>query len=80
MYRISRFQELLKGLPRGIFDQLVMKHGADKYSKGFGSWNHLLAMVYSQLSGTTSLRHLETGFNSQIAHHYHLGVRVKKHP
>jgi putative transposase len=64
----------MKGLPRGSFDQLVKKHNADKYSKGFGHWDHLVAMLYAQLSGTTGLRPLETGFNSHVAHHYHLGT------
>ena len=74
MYRISRFQELMKGLPRGTFDRMVEKHQANKYSKTFRCWDQLLAMVYGQLSGSSSLRQLETGFNSHIAHHYHLGT------
>ena len=64
----------MKGLPRGTFDQLIRQHHADKYSKRFGHWDHLLAMLYAQLSGTTGLRPVETGFNSQVAHHYHLGT------
>uniref|UniRef100_UPI002484C0E2 IS4 family transposase n=1 Tax=Collimonas antrihumi TaxID=1940615 RepID=UPI002484C0E2 len=74
MFSITTFQELMKGLPRGTFDQLVKKHNADKYSKRFGHWNHLIAMLYVQLSGTTGLRPVETGFNSHVAHHYHLGT------
>jgi IS4 transposase len=64
----------MKGLPRGAFDQLVKRHNADKYCKRFGHWDHLIAMVYAQLSGTTGLRPLETAFNSHTAHHYHLGT------
>jgi IS4 transposase len=63
----------MKGLPRGTFDQLVKRHNADKYCKKFGHWNHLIAMLYGQLSGATGLRPLEAGFNSHEAHHYHLG-------
>lgn len=74
MYRISRFQELMKGLPRSVFDRMVEKHQADKYCKTFRSWDQLLAMVYGQLSGSSSLRQLETAFNSHIAHHYHLNT------
>ncbi|WP_141766122.1 DUF4372 domain-containing protein, partial [Pseudomonas sp. HMSC75E02] len=47
MFRISRFHDVLKALPRGVFDRLV----ADKHSKRFGSWDHLVAMVYAQLAG-----------------------------
>jgi IS4 transposase len=35
-------------------------------------------MVYVQLSGTTSLRQLEAGFNAQAAQHYHLNGRCVK--
>jgi len=72
MYRITRFQELLKGLPRGSLDKTVQQLKADKYSKHFGHWEHLVAMLYGQWSGASSLRALETGYNSHVAHHYHL--------
>jgi IS4 transposase len=62
----------MKALPRGTFDRIVQTHQADKHSKGFGCWDQLIAMVYAQLSGASSLRVLETGFNSQHTQHYHL--------
>lgn len=68
----------MKGLPRGTFDQLVKRRNADKYCKRFGHWDHLVAMLYAQLSGATGLRPLETGFNSHVAHHYHLGTSAIK--
>lgn len=51
--------------PRGIFDAAVREHGTDKYSKGFGSWDHLMVMVFAQLSGASSLRVVEAAYNSQ---------------
>jgi IS4 transposase len=74
MFSISTFQELLKGLPRQKFDSLVRKHNADKYSKKFSHWQHLIAMMYGQLSGASSLRTLAIGFNSHHSHHPHLGA------
>jgi len=74
MFRITNFQELMKGLPRSAFDQVVRKHNADKYCKRFGHWDHLIAMMYAQLSGTTGLRPLQTAFNSHEPHLYHLGT------
>lgn len=74
MFRISRFHDVLKALPRGVFDRLVAEQGADKHSKRFGSWDQLVAMVYGHLAGVSSLRELEASFNSQPAHHYHLGT------
>jgi putative transposase len=64
----------MKALPRGAFDRVVQTHQADKHSKGFACWDQLLAMVYAQLSDASSLRVLETGFNSQRTQHYHLGT------
>lgn len=78
MYRNTRFGELMKGLSRGAFERVVQHHQADKYSKGFRSWDQLIAMIYAQLSGCRSLRELEVSFNAQASHHYHLGSRTIK--
>ena len=40
--------------------------------KGFDSWDHLISMIFAQLSGSRSLRELEVSYNSLAAHHYHL--------
>lgn len=78
MFSISTFHELLKGLPRAKFDGLVKKRNADKYCKKFGHWQHLIAMMYGQLSEVPGLRPLVTGFNSNVSHHYHLGTETIK--
>ncbi len=74
MFSITTFSELLKGLPRSAFEKVVKKHNADKYCKRFRHWDQLIAMLYAQLSGASSLRALESGFNSQRSHHFHLGT------
>lgn len=68
----------MKGLPRAQFQELVKRRNADKYCKRFFHWDHLIAMLYAQLSGTTGLRPLETGFNSHTLHHYHLQTSAIK--
>jgi hypothetical protein len=78
MYSKTQFGQLLEGFPRGSFEKIVAEEGADKYSKGFRSWDQYVAMMYGHLSGCKSLRELETGFNAQAAHHYHLGTRPIK--
>jgi putative transposase len=78
MFSITNFNELLKGLPRSTFDGVVRRHRADKYCKQFKHWNHLIVMLYAQLSGTTGLRPLQAKFNSQAAAQYHLGVKPLK--
>lgn len=74
MFSISRIQQVFQAVPRGAFDRIVREHAADRYSKGFGCWQQLLAMVYVQLSGATSLRQLEAGLNLHPRQHYHLNM------
>lgn len=78
MYSKTHFGQLLEGFPRGTFERLVSQEQTDKYSKGFRSWDHFVAMTYGHLSGCKSLRELEAGFNAQTAHHYHLGTKPLK--
>lgn len=75
IYSISRIQQVLQGLPRGAFQNAVDKHRGDRHCKGFSCWSHLVAMVYAQLSGVSSLRELEAGFNQHRSQHYHLHAR-----
>jgi putative transposase len=72
MSTITTFHEVLKGLPRAVFNRCVERHHADRCCKRFHHWDHLLAMVYAQLSGVSSLRVLELGFNSHAMHHHQL--------
>lgn len=76
MYTNTRFAELLKALPRPVFEKHVRQFDADKQCKGFKTWDQLIALMYAQISGATSLREVEAGFNSQKLHHYHLGTRT----
>jgi putative transposase len=74
IYSISRIQQVLAGLPRGAFEAIVERHRGDRHCKGFSCWDHLVAMTYAQLSGVSSLRELEAGFNQHRSHHYHLNT------
>jgi putative transposase len=72
MYKHNTFSELLKLLDRSIVRKSVKQHESDKYSKGFGTWNQLVAMIFSQLVGCRSLRDLEIRFNAKKQCHYQL--------
>lgn len=74
MYSISIFGQLLKGLPRSDFDRLVKRRNADKYCKSYKHWNHLVTMVFAQLTKASGLRTLEASFNQHRSHHHHLGM------
>lgn len=46
-------------LDRGYFDYLVKKHGGNRHVKTYTCWNHLLTMLWAQLTGRKSLRDIE---------------------
>lgn len=73
-YSDSILGHLLKVLPRRWLAGVVDRCDGDAYDKKFGSWDHLVILVYAQLAGVTSLRALEAGWNANAHHHYHLGV------
>jgi IS4 transposase len=74
MFSLSQIGQTIGHLPRPAFDKIVERHRGDRYAKRFSTWDHVVAMVYAQLSGIRSLRELETGFNQHRNHHYHLGT------
>jgi putative transposase len=73
-YLDSIFGSLLKLVDRRQFRAIVQRHDADAYDKTFKSWDHLVALIFAQLSHIDSLRGLELAFNSNAQHHYHLNV------
>jgi putative transposase len=73
-YRGSIFGRLLEPINRRQFQTVVDGLDGDAYDKSFKSWDHLVALIYAQLSGNDSLRGVVTGFNANPQHHYHLGT------
>ncbi|MEY9832395.1 hypothetical protein ABIA25_004210 [Sinorhizobium fredii] len=65
--------KLVEPINRRGFQRIVDDHDADAYDKAFRSWDHLMVLIYAQLSGAASLRGLEAGWNANSQHHYHLG-------
>ena len=73
-FRDSIFSRLLEPINRRQFQTVVDRLSGDAYDKSFRSWDHLVALIYAQLSGNDSLRGIEAGFNANRHHHYHLGT------
>jgi putative transposase len=73
-FRDSIFGRLLEPINRRRFQTVVDRLDGDAYDKSFKSWDHLVALIYAQLSGNTSLRGVVAGFNANSQHHYHLGT------
>lgn len=70
----SLFSQLLQKIPRDMFEGLVQKHGAERYAKGFSSWTHLVAMLFSQLAHADSLREICNGLACCVGKLVHLGI------
>jgi IS4 transposase len=70
----SIFGRLLEPINRRQFQTVVDGLEGDAYDKSFKSWDHLVALIYAQLSGADGLRGLVAGFNANSQHHYHLGT------
>jgi len=73
-YSDSIFGRLLKPISRRRFAGIVERHDGDDYDKSFGSWDHLVTLIFAQLSGLDSLRGLTAIWNANSHHHYHLDV------
>lgn len=70
----SVFHDLLKHIPWGAFEDLVERHGADRRVRRLTTKSQFAALLYGQLSGSSSLREIEAGLGSHAARLYHLGV------
>ena len=67
------FSQIVEPLDRRRFQAIVERFRADAYDKTFGSWDHLMVLIYAQLNAASSLRALEAGWNAHANAHYHLG-------
>jgi hypothetical protein len=71
----SVFHRLSKHIPFGSFERLVDKHGTDRRVRRLSTKSQLMALLYGQLAGASSLREIETALESHRARLYHLGSR-----
>jgi IS4 transposase len=70
----SIFSQILQLFPRSEFEVTVRRHGAERYSKGFGSWDQFVAMLFCQLAQARSLNEISRGLASCEGKLRHLGV------
>ena len=74
------FTQLVDFLPRKNFEGLVKKYEGNKYVKSFTCWNHLMVLLFGQLSNREGLRDLIvtiTPFKSAF-HHLGFGKNVSR--
>ena len=71
----SVFADLTKLIDWSHFDQLVECHKADHRVRSLPARAQLLALIFGQLSGASSLREIEAGLKSHRSRLYHAGAR-----
>lgn len=79
LHQNSVFHSVLKCVPWHRLERSVEKHGADGLSRRLDTKRHVIALLYGQLSGASSLREIVTGMASHETRLYHVGaVPVKR--
>ena len=74
----SIMNQLLQIFPRSEFQQAVKKTKAERHARGFGSWDHFVAMLFCQLADAQSLREITGGLASCEGRLEQLGMTVPK--
>ncbi len=72
------FSQITSLVPWYQFDQVVKEFGGDYRYKKFKSRDHLLVMIFAQLTYREGLRAIESSLNSQRAKLYHMGIRCEQ--
>ena len=71
----SLFSQLLSLIDRVEFKRLVLKHEAEKHSKGYSSWDQFVAMLFCQLSQAKSIREICGVLACCVGKMKHLGIK-----
>ena len=74
----SVFHSLTKHIPWTRFDGIVEKYGTDELVRKLTTKRQLIALLYGQFSGSTSLREIVSGMESHETRLYHLGAAAVK--
>lgn len=69
------FAQVMDFLPRYEFKKIVKKYNADFHAKNLNSYNHLLHLLFGQLTGCTSLHEIILCLTAHSDVIYHLGIR-----
>lgn len=66
--------QLIAFIPRDFFDRLVRKYDGNKYVKNYSCWNHLVVMIWSQITSRRSLRDIESSLRVHSDKIYRFGI------
>lgn len=68
------FNQLVSFLPRDYFEYLVKKYDGNSYVKSYSCWNHLMVMLWAQITNRRSLRDIETSLRAHSDKLYRMGI------
>ena len=71
----SLFSKLVAFSRRNEFHNLVFRHKAERYTKGFDSWDQFVAMLFCQFAQAKSLHEICSGLSCCLKKLRHLGVK-----
>jgi hypothetical protein len=71
----SLFSQLIALFNRSRFYELVYRHQAERYTKGFSCWDQFVAMLFCHIGQAKSLREISGGLASAQGKLLHLGVK-----
>jgi hypothetical protein len=74
----SIMNQLLQIFPRNEFQSAVKQTKSERHARGFGSWDHFVAMLFCQLADAQSLREITGGLASCEGRLEQLGVSAPK--
>lgn len=72
---IPVFGQLLSFIPRQDFNKSIRELQADRYTKSFTSWDHVVTMLYAVVQRVSGLRELCSGMAAHNQSLKHLGMR-----
>jgi hypothetical protein len=75
VFHVSIFSQLVALFNKNSFHRLINKHDAERYSKGFKTWDQFVAMMFCQLAQAKSLREICGGLASCLGKLRHLGLK-----
>ena len=73
-FSTSLFSQILQVVPRNTFLRLAHQCRAERYAKGFSSWDQYVAMLFCQLAQAKSLREISDGLAVTCGKLSHLGL------
>jgi IS4 transposase len=74
LHQNSVFHSLLKHVPWSRLERVVENYGADDSARELTTKRQVVALLYGQFSGASSLREIVTGMESHATRLYHLGA------